>query len=225
MNTSKYLQAFQLFTNNDKLREWMNTPFYYENMAAATDALVLVITDCNNIPGLEKCKNEKLDLSKILPKENNQNLVLNVDTIKKAIEKIPLEDDYDVIGEDILCTECGSSGEVEWNYETKKRTLLYKYFDCPICKGSGYEEEAKEIPNGKHRPEDGFYLSIKNCVFPERIFSKIIKVADIFSCDEIILTHQTEYNQASKFKVSDIEIIVMPYIGMENFSKIIYTQK
>ena len=51
------------------------------------------------------------------------------------------------------CTECNGEGEVEWEYMDSLGKTHLQDFDCPICGGSGYAEQLKEIKTGRMIPD------------------------------------------------------------------------
>src|SRR5690606_29369249 len=122
----------------------MNCPFKIKDKVYSTDAHILAIVDEFYVGEKYNAGPEKLcsNVLNVIPKEVNQNLVLSVADVKEALDRAPLEDDYDWIGEDIECSLCRGEGLVEWEFDGH-----YKEDDCPVCDGSGYSSTQRKLLN------------------------------------------------------------------------------
>ena len=76
--------------------------------------------------------------------------MLSVQDFEKAIEYAPKKEGFNLSGEDVICKDCQGEGSVEFSYYSSvKRQDFYEEKDCPVCDGSGYTSQKREIPNGE----------------------------------------------------------------------------
>lgn len=216
---NKYLEALNLHKGNDKYRFWMNTPFYVNNLAIATDGHTMIKMSKDFVQGLNICERDNpSDILNVIPDVKNENLKLDLEDIIKAISKIKKKDGYDVIGEDCKCGECGGSGEVEWEYESWTKDM-----DCPKCDGEGYESLEIKKPNGKKIIDESFFIDIKESRFSIKIINRLLETAKILDEKEIVLVCHLKHNAPSIFKIGEVEVLCMPVNKFNNDDKVILT--
>lgn len=211
-NAHEYFDILTSFCDDDKYHEWMNKPFRVGLKAHSTDRHFLVIMDAEKIKDFKELpvlENKKL--SGIIPDERNKSFDIEVSKIRSDFEKAPQVDCYDIIGEDVNCSECNGGGEVDWEY---KHHILEA--DCPVCDGEGQISTSERIKNGKTKVEDFLCIKIGNSFFYANILDKIVKTAEKIQAKTITLTYQDTPRKASMFKLNDFEILVMPCIQDDN---------
>jgi hypothetical protein len=206
---NKYQEILNLFVSEDKMRDWMLTPFVVGNKVIATNGWALVAfdkskIDCSSLRILDKSK-----LNGTYPLEENINSHNTVDFLKECFLKVPLVDDY--------CNECKGSGEVTFIYEDSKLKDHKIDGECPICDGFGVCEQEIENPNGKKVPDIDAKCVIGNCLFFTNKVELIIKVADLLKEKYYSHINQTLESRANLFRVGEVEILLMPIMSNGNF--------
>lgn len=208
-----YSNILNLYIGNDELRDWINKPFFIENLAIATNAHELVFFDkklseieldvCGNI-------NPQLILNNI-PKHRNQEYKLNIFEIEECLKNAPKVDILKTVGKDVKCTECEGNGQVEWEYER-----WTKEFDCPKCDGEGYESESRQVPTGEKEIDGLNLVDVKESRFSIKMIDRLIKVKNLLNENEITLIFQETENMANIFRIGNVEILCMPMRKYDN---------
>ena len=212
-------KVFSLFCSTDEMRPQLLKPFKNGNYTYATDGTIMV-----------RCENERIDFEyennetppnaeKIVP-EVNMSEILDLD----AIDWVSLMNTDETIGDgnDVECGHCDGQGSVEDNFLYKGKFYDFEY-ECPVCDGSGYEEEEKEIPTGRKNFGAGDKIKLKNTFFVARKFYKIKMVKDIIGGDVELISYNG-HDKAVVFKIQFLEIIIMPILFDDENAKIVTIQ-
>jgi hypothetical protein len=204
-NKSLISDVFSLFCGLDSMRPVMLKPFVVGNKTYATDATVLV-----------RCDNDKIDFEF----ENNET-PLNVEAAIPEINTSEIVDIDDIDwgslmnkgetigdGNDVECGHCNGDGNYEDSFFYKGRFYDFEY-ECPVCNGSGYEEEEKQIPTGNKTFGPFDMVKFKNVYFYTTKFYKLKKVKDLIG-GNIELISYNEKHKGVMFRISIFEILIMP---------------
>ena len=214
-NSTTLSEVFSLFYGTDEMRPAFLNPFVNGEYIYATDAYSLV-----------RCKNEHIDFEykqddsikkpdaeKVIP-EATMSEILNID----SIDWISLMKSDETIGDgnDIECGHCKGNGSVEDDFLYKGKFYKFEY-ECPVCDGSGYEEEEKLIPTGKKTFGSGDRIKLKNSIFNARKFYKLKLVKDLIGGDVELLSIS---NTKAYFRIGFVEILIMAVLTESDFKVI-----
>lgn len=203
---NKYDKALRLHTGNDELRDWMMEPFYIENTVFATDAHSLIWIDKNLVSELKPyARPNPNNILSVIPESRNKNQILDIESIKLALENFPKVDGFDLIDNTIKCVSCNGEGEVEWEYEG-----YIKDFECPVCYGEGETGSVKSVPNGKKVPPDNLCIKLKGSIISMEQIKKVLKTKDVLEAENVVLVFNNLPYQPSIFKIDEAEVMVMP---------------
>ena len=205
--------VFSLFYGTDPLRPSMHNPFEVDGFTYATDAYTLV-----------KCKSDLIDfdwhncetplkLNNVVP-EINTSEIIHLDSIDWA----SLMDKDETIGDgnDVECGHCKGQGDCEDSFFYKGKFYDYEY-ECPVCDGSGYEEEEKQIPTGNKTFGSNEMIRLKDTYFYATKFYKLKKVKDLIG-GEIELISINANNKGVLFRIGILDVLIMPcmYVSEDN---------
>ena len=112
------------------------------------------------------------------------------------------------ISDDIECGLCHGEGTLEEDYWHKGKQYTAE-FDCPVCEGSGHEEEGKYVNTGNKTFDKLSIVVFKGQQYDMNLFYKLIQVQKIIQ-SEIILTVKPSADIAAMFRIGDFEILMMP---------------
>lgn len=201
-------KIFNLFVGNDELRPVMHKPINVQDkFISATDAHTLIIVD-KDLCDYETNNpyEENINVLGVIPFETQD---LKIDIEKIDFDAYKTADEYKVTEEEVECKACEGSGEVEVEFYHKRN--YYIDVDCPVCDGTGIEEEEKkELTGNKTFPEKCF-VRIDKAVFRIEFFDRILSVKKILQENDISLISESLPNGAHCFKVGDFKILLMPY--------------
>lgn len=217
---NKYLEILQMFVSQDDLRPAMTVPNIGNEFASSTDAHALVFFDKNLLPEntvFETDFGEKLkypDIQRFIEMKANCNTILDVEKINEVISKCPLIEDTDEEEKEDTCNECDGSGEVTYTYEDSKYKDHELDGECPICEGLGKCTKTIEKPNGKMVKNNEYYLQCGISYLSVFLIEKLLKVQQIIGGD-ISIVNQTYPNKEILFKVSNVNVLIMPLMRDE----------
>lgn len=134
-------RVLDLFIEKSNFRLGITLPFEINNKIYATDAYTLIRVDKDKCDVVIDNPYNPPDCEAVIPA---QNMSLKLDLSEVDFEKYLTEDEFIVVGDDVICNECDGDGSVEWEY---KSWVLEE--DCPKCKGVGVTDTAQNIKTGK----------------------------------------------------------------------------
>ena len=201
-------EIFSFFYAKDSFRPVILKPFVFEDYTYATDTYSLI-----------RCKTEKINFEY----ENNETIstVDKIFPIPNTSEIIDLDSiDWDSLmkehecigdGNDVECGNCNGEGTCEDTVYYKGRMYDYE-FDCPVCEGSGYEEEEKQIPTGKKTFGVNDKVKIKDNYLNAKRFYILKKVKDLIGKDLELKYYNKSNNkfEGLLFKIDFLDILIMP---------------
>lgn len=212
-------KTVNLFAERDVLdnREWMNTPFTIGEHVYATDAHCIIKVPkelTKGYPDLKLKKTEDSITQQIFKYEPLTLLNISTKEMEEIKSKIPLVDE--IAETEIECSECEGSGEVEWEYYSKKKRHMMDS-PCPICKGTGYVEE--DQPTGNKVPNEWAMIKFKygQVVYLVRwgLLSKVLSAANTLKVNEVKVVSVKASSQPLIFQVGPTEIGLMPCLPDE----------
>lgn len=204
-NKTKLEQAFSLFCSKDEMRPEMLTPFPLGGNIYATDGYTLIRVLDSNVDFDYEKKETTLLVLKAIP-EINTSEIINIDAIDWSA--LMTKDETILEGKDVECGHCKGEGIVEDDFIYKGKTYNYEY-DCPVCDGSGYEEEKRKIPTGNKTFGDYDVVIFKGIAFYATKFYKLKEVKDLLGGDVELISQNGEA-RAVMFRIGIAEIIIMP---------------
>ena len=202
--------AFRLFCGTDLLRPAMLKPFVVGNKTYATDAYTLIRCDNKNIDF--KIENEStLNVEAVIPTINTSEII-NIDQIDW--NSLMTTDESIGDGNDIECGHCRGEGIVEDDFIYKGKIYDFEY-ECPVCEGSGFEEEEKQILSGNKTFGPNDLIKFKDSKFYARNFYKLKKVKDIIG-EEVELISYNSKSNGVMFRIGCVEVLIMPCLSNDN---------
>ena len=197
--------VFSLFYGTDATRPVMLKPFVVGDKTYATDGYTLVRCDNRKID-FEFENNEKpLSVEAAIP-ETNTSEIINIDQIDWA--SLMNKDETIGDGNDIECGHCHGEGSCDDNVLYKGKFYDFEY-ECPVCDGSGYEEEERQIPTGNKTFGSNDMVKFKDIYFYATKFYKLKKVKDLIGGDVELISYNPN-NKGIMFNVGVVEILLMP---------------
>lgn len=198
-----YYQALNLCTDKSgqTLREWMNSPFIAGQYAGASDSYSLLYFPKERVSNFSLREIEFSKISGILIKPNID-YPIQLQTIKDAIAKAPLIDEYtEPEGE---CPYCDGEGVVECSECGNE-------YDCKKCDGTGYLIRSK--PTGNKIPNDTCLVQLGNGKISMRLLMKLAKIADILEANQVNIV----YDDLDKylFRIDEAYFLAMKNIGSD----------
>lgn len=202
--------VFSLFLGNDHMRPVMLNPFEKKGKTYATDGYSLVCCNSDKI-NFEYINNEKpLNVENVVPLVN---LSESIDLDKIDWDSYKTEDETEDSGEDIECGHCKGQGNIDDRTYYKGKFYDFEY-ECPVCDGSGYEEECFQKPNGRKTFPTYTYVKVKDIYFYASKFFKLKKVKELMN-EKIELIAYHGVNKGVLFKCGFLEILIMPVMKNE----------
>jgi excinuclease UvrABC ATPase subunit len=204
---TKLEEVFSLFYSYDNSRPVMLNPFVVGDKTYATNGHILISCDSDKLD-FEYENNEKpLDISKVVLEQNTYELI-NID--KVDWESLKTEDETIGNGEDVTCGHCDGYGSCEESIRYKNKSYNLEY-ECPVCEGSGLEEEEKFIPTGNKTFPAFKIVKFKDTYFYIEKFYVLKKVKDLLGCDvELLHYNLNSPHKPVLFRIGIVEIIIMP---------------
>jgi hypothetical protein len=210
----KIKTILEMFIGEDKLREFMLTPFRVGDNIYATDAYIIIWMDKSIVKDWEQYPEIMQELiSKAVPKSFNMNTKLSLKKLKSEILRCDTEDEMIQSGNPTECPACHMDGVVEWEFNFKG--IYYTdNFDCPVCNGSGVIDDEK-IPTGNKILTEYTSCRIGQAIFRCRLITKMLNAAIILGEKDVTVVYQTGRTSITVFKVGEIYIGVMPTMDEE----------
>lgn len=197
--------VFSLFYGNDPMRKVMLNPFEINGFTYATDAYTLVKCKSDIIDFEWENKEKPLSVDSAVPDYNTAEII-NIDSIDWA----SFMNKDETIGDnnDVECGHCNGEGSVEDSFFYKGKFYNFEY-ECPVCDGSGYEEEEKQIPTGNKTFGLNDMIKFKDTYFYARVFYKLKKVKDLIG-GNIELVSYNKNNRGFLFTIGIVDVLIMP---------------
>ena len=222
-NEKEVLQAF--CSNNDEFRPVLNAPFFNEkrNEVWATDGNVMLMADRK----LLRRKYNKSERYTNLPiPEPNSDTIVAVKDIEAAFKRFDLKPEMvEEDGGECECHACGGSGEVTWEFTDNEGHTYHMDDECPVCDGTGMEEERDMVPTGRMLPPDDAVLVIDGVKFSARNIMKAVEGLRLLGCEQLRHIY-TDVIDNNLFEVQDgIRILIVTRHGYEGLAKKVKTRK
>lgn len=199
--------VFSLFYGNDLLRPVMLSPFIVDEYTYATDAYTLVRCKSENIDFEWQNSEKPLNIKSVIPDENTLELI-DIDSIDWG--SLMNKDETIGDGNNVECGHCKGEGSVDDDFFYKGKFYSFEY-ECPVCDGSGYEEEEKQIPTGNKTFGSNDMVRFKDTHFYATRFYKLKKVKDLIG-GKIELISYNANKIGVLFRIGILDILIMPCI-------------
>lgn len=198
-------EVFSLFYGTDPMRPVMLKPFVIGNKTYATDAYTLICCDTDKIDFEYENNETPLNVESVIP-EINTSEIIDID----AVDWIALMNKDETIGDgnDVECGHCKGEGTCYDNLLYKSKFYDFEY-ECPVCDGSGYEQEEKQIPTGNKTFGSNDVVRFKETYFYATKFYKLKKVKDLVG-GNIELISYNKYKKGVLFRIGFLDVLIMP---------------
>ena len=136
MESSKFNERklFDIFlAGENSSYSFATEPIIYGDYVIATDGHSGVFVKKNITNGIYKRFNRKLNEYA----DSGYSLIISIEVIKKAIDRVPMLATVKNENEEIECPECNGSGNVTWEYYDNNNHCHTMEYVCPICDGLG----------------------------------------------------------------------------------------
>lgn len=134
-----------LFTGNDESRPALMFPNLKDGLVCASDGHVLISIPEEELTlkynSVEKHPNGNKLISD-MEKETLRSIKVDIEALGKELARCRFEADKLIL----KCKECDGRGYVEWEYEDRERSTHYRSDDCPLCDGTGEDEQNHPFP-------------------------------------------------------------------------------
>lgn len=197
--------VFSLFYGTDPMRPVMLKPFVVGNKTYATDAYTLICCDTDKIDFEYENNETPLKVEAVIP-EINTSEIIDID----GVDWIALMNKDETIGDgnDVECGHCKGEGTCYDNFLYKSKFYDFEY-ECPVCDGSGYEQEEKQIPTGNKTFGSNDMVRFKETYFYATKFYKLKKVKDLVG-GNIELISYNKNNKGVLFRIGFLDVLIMP---------------
>lgn len=202
------------YDKENDMRPDMAAPYLKNGYVCATEGHIMIRIKAETLNG----EYNEIDSLNIDLPADNCNFIIGLHDIKTAIASIPQVEEKEKVGKDIECKECDGAGEVEWEYRDKSGRYHHKYLDCPKCQGDGCISRVKYKKTGRMIPDGDCPIRIRRIVIKVEFLEILGRAMEIIGVDKVRCVHQ-EPTQPCIFRVDDnIEIIIMPYLAVADYS-------
>jgi hypothetical protein len=204
-NKNTVLQdCFSLFCSEETFRPVFENPFVLGDKTYATDSYTLIRCDSSKIDFEFENKYEPPNAESVIPKINTSEII-NIDNI----DWVSLMSADETISEEneVECGHCYGEGTYGDDFYYKGKRYDFEY-ECPVCDGSGYEEEEKQIPTGKKIFPIDSVVRFKDLYFNASYFYRLKKVKDLLNQNIELISYSTNQN-GIMFRIGILEILLM----------------
>ena len=197
-------ELLELFVEKvDPEREMLTRPFLnvkYPPQVWATNRYLLLVVkkDCLT----SEYPEGKLSMPNM--EERNFYSVVTKQALQNALGKCEQVEEEVVTGKYEKCDECCGSGEVEWEYIDKHRSIHYEYHDCPVCNGTGHSEEPRRRKTGKMTADPESFVRIDAMAAKVSMVQIVVKAMELLGINEIY--HYVNGNMKPNLFVIDNDI-------------------
>lgn len=200
--------VFAIFYGSDPMRLVMNRPFVIGEYTYATDGYTAI-----------RCKNERIDfeykndeipprVESVVPATNTSE-VLDFDSVDwQSLMTVPEKVE---VGDNVDCGHCDGTGSCSDVIFYKGNRYDYDY-ECPVCDGSGWEEEAEERETGNMEFSSTDKIRLRDSFFYANKFYRLKKVKDLVG-ENVELISYTGPDKGAMFKIGFLEILLMPCVS------------
>lgn len=201
-----FVSILEQICAKDDMREWMSRPFNASGKSMATNGYTLVATPmCGFFDSRED------NVKSVYPFEKNIWKLIAIQEIKEKLALFPTVDCFDK--EEQQCNACYGSGSVDFEFDYGSNTY-HLDGECPVCEGEGITAQKSKIPNGKKEFDYTKLFQIGVCAFNVNRINELIYVAEQLQKDTVLLIHQTLPNKPTAFLIGEVELLLMPSVGL-----------
>ena len=197
--------VFSLFYGTDINRPVMLKPFVVGDKTYATDAHTLICCDTDKIDFVYENNETPLKVEAAIPEINTSEIV-DID----AVDWVSLMNKDETIGDgnDVECGHCSGLGTYHDSFFYKSKFYDFEY-ECPVCDGSGLEEEERRIPTGNKTFGSNDMVRFKEAYFDAAKFYKLKKVKDLVGGNVELISYSRK-NERVLFRIGFLDVLIMP---------------
>lgn len=209
---------FDLFVSDDGHRPQLHKPFLQDGYVNATNTNVLIRVRQELLRG-KYTENTKTPLVSKVITEPNFDKTLTLEKLEATIAQCPLEDEKLLISDAVDCPECDGDGEVEWEYTDKDLNTHREYYDCPVCRGSGFARKAQYRKTGRKIPVYNAPIDVYGLNFSATWLVTLCDAMKLFGVNEAHYIARYP-NKANIFRLLvGVDVILMPLSAMVSVAK------
>lgn len=208
---------FSLFVSTDGRRKNLLKPFTVDDQTYATDGHVMIYCD-NKFIDFEFENKEKPPLVRKVIPDINSNEVIDLKSVNW--ESLKTWDETKPSGEEVECGNCDGEGTIE-DYVYYKRRHYNVEYDCPVCDGSGFEEEQKQIKTGGKTFDPFAMVKVRDTFFYVHRFYLLKVVQELIDGREVEMIAYKSNEAGMLFKIGFLYILMMPVLSDDD-SKVIH---
>jgi hypothetical protein len=221
----KEKELLELFCS-EQYREWTKHPFQHGDYVYASNGSVAI-----RIPK-SVCEGEYPEEEhSVTFKGEECSHFFRASVLNEMLALCPKTPEYKIVGENIKCPECDGEGVVEWERwgrSDKYRAERWEQeFDCPVCRGTGYEQEAKYVETGReinHRlrgiqfcfSSDGVRGNGKKVFISQLNLSIVLQAMQLLKIERAYISHPDPQRMMHIHLAENIEVYLMElYMGAD----------
>lgn len=209
---------FDLFVGDDVYRPQLHKPFLQDGYVVATDANILIRVRQELLNGEYTENPHAPTVSKVLT-NHNFDKVVTLEKLEAAIAQCPLEDEEILISDAVDCPDCDGDGEVEWEYTDKDLNTYHKYYECPVCHGSGMLRPAKYRKTGRKIPEYNAPIDVYGLNFSAKLLMRLCDAMKLLGISQAQYAAR-HFGAANIFRlINGVDVILMPLSTMKPVTK------
>lgn len=199
-------ELLQMFVCTDDMRAKLMKPWIERDNIFASESHICIrtkmgVNDNADYPRFDDGKTNQLFPVSIAGADGK----LSFKILENALSYAPMVDEMDWVGEDIECEECGGTGQVHWDYRCWTRA-----FDCPVCDGTGYSSQSKQVATGKKVVDPEACVAIESVCFRACFLNMLLEAMKFLHCEDVSVT-LTGPSFAARFELTyNTDIIIMP---------------
>jgi hypothetical protein len=214
LNNNKMEQIkdlFLLFCETDGMRDFFEKPFTYKNLLCATDGKSFMYCKKSDLDfGFPEYQGD-VDIDKAI---REPNMSRGLDLSKANWEGLMTEEEMVGDGNDVECGHCHGHGSSDHDFSYKGRHYECSY-ECPVCEGTGYEQEEKMIPTGRMTFPEWMYLKIEDAAISLRLFYRVVQVGRVLN-KPIELVYYSTPERGLTFQIGHISVLLMPALNIDD---------
>lgn len=209
-----------LFTGSDESRPALMFPNLKDDLVYASDGHVLISIPEDELTlkynSVEKYPNG-YKLVSDMEKETLRSIKVDIETLAKELVRCRFEADKVIL----KCKECNGSGNVEWEYEDRERDTHYKTEDCPLCDGTGKDEQNHPFPkmiiSSFDKEENIIQISVGDLLFHPYQLYRLFMVAVSKGYEEIeIFYNPYKYGKTLTY-FGNVKVLVMAMLKSNDY--------
>ena len=193
-------ELFELFCDPSDDRRYTDKPYKEKgkDFVFATNRASAVILNSSLYPNPNECEETEKPLFTKILSGNGEKKTIKLEALKKALNSLPQEKEFETIAKDETCEECNGKGLVEWRYRAKDWEEYFEMYECPCCQGEGVISHKRAT--GFTCPYWNTYIELGKRLFRSQEMIKLQHVMEYFGVKECVCYNATEFAMIFEIK-------------------------